>query len=322
MDKANFDIRQIETFAAVMSTGSITAAARLTGRSQPAVTRLVQELEAEVGFSLLHRSGPRITPTPNGVRFHREVERALLSLEQLRARVAAIVQGEAAPVSIAAIPALAAGLVPAALAQLGDALPGEVQLQSAAAEIVVESVLSGRADVGLTSLPFDHPGLETHWIGEAPCVAVLAASDPLAAGATVALASLAGRRLLTMANPFRLRRRVMEALDGLGITPAACIATNASLNAAMLARAGLGVAVVEPATAYGVVLDGVVVRPLDVAIPFQWGVVTPAGQPPAPLVVALIGALRDVAAGMLPGFRACSRAAVAASGTGAVGGEL
>src|SRR5271156_5411463 len=110
MDKRNFDIRQIETFSAVMSTGSITGAARLTGRSQPAVTRLVQELEADVGFSLLHRSGPRITPTPNGVRFHREVERALLSFKQLRARTDAIAQGQPAPVTIAAIPALAAGL--------------------------------------------------------------------------------------------------------------------------------------------------------------------------------------------------------------------
>ena len=41
--------RQLEAFAAVMSTGSVTGAARLLARSQPAITRLVQELEAEVG---------------------------------------------------------------------------------------------------------------------------------------------------------------------------------------------------------------------------------------------------------------------------------
>jgi DNA-binding transcriptional LysR family regulator len=303
MDKRHFDLRQMESFAAVMSTGSITAAARLTGRSQPAVTRLVQELEADVGFSLLHRSGPRITPTPNGVRFHRDVERALLCFDQMRARADAIMQGEAAPMAIAAIPALATGLIPAALARLGAALPNEVQLQSASAEIVVQSVLGGRAEIGFTSLPFDHPGLQTHWIGEAPCVALLAADDPLAKAATLKLAALADRRLLTMANPFRLRGRVQQVLDAAGIVPLAIMATNTSLSAAAMVRAGLGVAVVEPATAYGAPLDGVVVRPLDAIIPFLWGVVTPSGQPLAPAVATLITLVQAVAATTLPGFR-------------------
>jgi DNA-binding transcriptional LysR family regulator len=311
MDKRSFDIRQLETFAAVMAAGSITGAARLTGRSQPAVTRLIQELEADIGFSLLHRAGPRITPTPNGIRFYREAERALLSLGQMRAQVDAIIQGQAAPVSIAAIPALATGLVPAALAQLAETLPGDVQLHSASAERVVQSVLGGRADIGLASLPFDHPGLQTHWIGQAPCVGMVAADDPLAAGETLPLAASAGRRLVTMANPFRLRHRVQQALDRQGIVPASVIATNATLNAAALVRAGLGVAIVEPVTAHGAPLHGVVVRSLDVDIPFRWGVVTPAGQTVAPFVAALIVALQDRAAATLPGFRLGDRAAIA-----------
>lgn len=308
MDKRNFDIRQIETFAAVMSTGSITGAARLTGQSQPTVTRLVQELEADIGFSLLHRAGPRITPTANGISFHQEVERALMSLDQMRAQVEAIVQAEAAPLAIAAIPALAGGIVPMVLARLAETLPNRVQLDSAPAEVVVQSVLSGRAAVGLTSLPFDHPGLTTHWVGQAPCVALLSSDDPLAELPVLPLAALATRRLLTMANPFRLRGRVQAELDRQGIAPAAHLATNTTMNAALLVRAGLGIAVVEPATAYGAPIQGVVVRPLDVEIPFLWGVVTPVRQPCSALVTALIGAVYDCAAELLPGFRLCDAA--------------
>jgi DNA-binding transcriptional LysR family regulator len=297
------DVRRLEAFAAVMSAGSITGAARLTGRSQPAVTRLIQELEAELGFELLNRSGPRISPTPRGLRFHREAERVLVSLQQIRARATAIAREEPGPVEIAAIPALAAGLVPAALARLSDALPKELHLHSVSAEQVVQAVLSQRAELGLASLPVDHPGLETHWVGEAPCVAVVRADDPLAAEPVVALKALAGRRLLTVANPFRLRRRVTQALDQLGVAPSGFMAMNASLNALLAVRAGLGIAVVEPVTACGVPVEGVTVRPLDVAIPFLWGVVTRLGQPLAPLVEALIGALRERAGALLPGFR-------------------
>lgn len=303
MNNRRFDIRQIETFAAVMTSGSITGAARLTGRSQPAVTRLVQELEADLGFSLLHRSGPRITPTPNAVKFHREVERALLSFEQMRLRADAIAQDRAAPISIAAISALAAGLIPAALAQLGTRIPGAVLLQTGPADTVIQSVLNGRAEIGFTSLPFDHPGLQIHWIAEAPCVALLAADDPFAASPVFPLAAFAQRRLLTMADPNRLRRRVQDVLDAAAIVPLGIITTNTSLNAACLVHAGLGVAVVEPVTAYGVPIAGIVVRPLDATIPFAWGVVTPAGQPIAPAVLSLTDAMHSVAAALLPGFR-------------------
>lgn len=315
------DIRQLEAFAAVMSAGSITGAARLTGRSQPAVTRLVQELEAALGYKLLERSGPRIAPTEEGVRFHQEAERVLVSLQQLRARAAAIGDGAPGPIEIAAISALAAGLVPAALARLPAELPAEIHLHSLSAEQVAQAVLSRRAELGLASLPVDHPGLETHWVGEAPCVAVLPEGDPLAEAETVRLATLAGRRLLTVANPFRLRRRVEQALARAGVRPEGVIAMNASLTALVAVRAGLGLAVVEPVTAYGVPLSGVVVRRLDVSIPFLWGVVTPIGRPPAPLVARLIDGLRAAAAALLPGFRQrdlADRAALAVSVYGPV----
>lgn len=320
VDTEPIDIRQLEAFAAVMSAGSITGAARLTGRSQPAVTRLIQELEAELGFHLLHRSGPRISPTAQGVQFHAEAERALVSLRQMRARADAIAHEEAPPIEIAAIPALAAGLVPAALARLSEALPREIHLQGAAAEQVALAVLARRAEIGLASLPFDHPGLETLWIGGAPCVVAVPADDDLVQRAIVPLRELAGRRLLTMASPFRLRRRVQQALDRVGIASPAILVTNASLNALTAVRAGLGVAIIEPATAYGVPVDGVAIRPLDAVIPFLWGVIAPLAVPLSSTAQALVAALRDTAVAMLPGFRLhdpADRDAIAAAVYGA-----
>src|SRR5436853_284312 len=64
------DIWQLDAFCAVMTTGGITAAAQLLGRSQPAVTRQIQELETALGFPLLERSGRRVTPTEQGRKFH------------------------------------------------------------------------------------------------------------------------------------------------------------------------------------------------------------------------------------------------------------
>ena len=264
------ELRQLEAFAAVMSTGSVTAAGRLLGRSQPAISRLLQELEAEIGYALFSRSGPRVTPTEQGFLLYEDVERALAGMRQIRERAGEIARGQAQPLLIAATPALAAGLVPAALQRMQAGAPpppikppikpppdphpaappgpGRIQLRSASPERVVHAVLTGAAQLGVTSLPLEHRGLTVHWIGQAACVVALPENDPLAAHDVVPVSALAGRRLITMANPYRLRRRLDAALAA-NAPAAGTIETNSSINALAAVRAGLGVSVLEPVTA-------------------------------------------------------------------------
>ena len=72
----------------------------------------------------------------------------------------------------------------------------------------MHAVLTGAAQLGVTSLPLEHRGPTVHWIGQAACVVALPENDPLAAHDVVPVSALAGRRLITMANPYRLRRRL------------------------------------------------------------------------------------------------------------------
>lgn len=297
------DLRQLEAFAAVMSAGSITGAARLLGRSQPALTRLIQDLENSLGFSLLHRSGPRVTTTAQGLRFYQEVEPVLAWLRQLRERADAIALDKPRSLSIASIASFSVGMLPAALRRLGlDNLPDQVHIRTAIAEQVVQDIATQVSEIGITSLPVDHPALEIHWIGEAPCVAAVATDDPLARHDCVPLSALAGRRLITLANPFRWRRRVDLALESRGVTPTAVLDTNTSNAAIMSARAGLGVALIEPIIAYGMPVEGVVIRPIDVNISFLWAIVTPYGRPLAAQVSGLIDKFDEIARETIPGF--------------------
>jgi len=302
------ELRQLEAFAAVMSTGSVTGAAKLLTRSQPAISRLVQELEAEIGYPLFTRNGPRVTPTEQGFLLFEDAERALAGLRRIHERAAEIARGDAQPLLVAATSALSVGLLPQALRSV-EARHGAapVQLRTASPEQVVHAVISGAVQLGASSLPLEHRGLQLHWIGELACVAVLPKKDPLAKLATVPLAALAQRRLITMSNPFRLRHRLDAVLAEAGRAPGqpgqhdALIETNSSINAQALVRAGLGVAVLEPLTALGAPLDGVAVRPLDTHIPFFFGVITPQSRPLTAPVRALADALLQAAAA-LPGF--------------------
>jgi len=69
----------METFVLVIETGSFSAAARRLNVGQPAVSKLVAQLEDRLGVRLLVRSTRGLTPTEAGLNFY---ERARRSIEE------------------------------------------------------------------------------------------------------------------------------------------------------------------------------------------------------------------------------------------------
>ncbi|MFL9925685.1 LysR family transcriptional regulator [Herbaspirillum lusitanum] len=297
------DLNQLEAFSAVMTIGSVTGAGKSLGRSQPAVSKAIQELEGELGYALFDRNGPRVTPTDKAFLLYEEVERSLVGLRTIRERAAEIGRDILQPIHLVATPALASTIAPAAL-KLVEAkghLPEHIHLRSASAEQVAHSVLHRTVSLGLISLPVAHRGLDLHWIGEAPCVAVMRKDHPLAQLDCIDVNALQGQRAITMSNRYRLRQRINGALAGEKPLDVA-LETNTSFNAIMAAHAGLGVALVEPITALGMPIEGLVVKPLAVHIPFYFGVVTPFGKPLTATTQALIEAIEIAARDILHGF--------------------
>ncbi|GBQ20695.1 LysR substrate-binding domain-containing protein [Gluconacetobacter sacchari] len=296
--------RQIEAFHAVVSVGSMTGAARHLGRTQSAISRLILDLEEVVGFELFHRAGARLQPTENAMLLHEEVRRSYVGLRNIESRARQLASGDTRRrIAVGATPALSGGLLPEVVAgcgPLGADMPAS--LTSMASENVVSAVAEGTLDIGLATLPIDIANVRVHWIGEAPCVAVLSENDPLATQDVLSLKQLHNRHVMTVGNPFRLRRSIDAALKADAVSPHTKLETNTSLIAIMAARAGLGVAIVEPVTAYGIPLRGTVVRPLAEQIPSVWGVLTPEFRPPHPEVEHLIERVGTMAYDLLPGF--------------------
>lgn len=69
-------------FVRVVETGSFSAAARLLQVGQPAVSKTVAQLEAQLGVRLLVRSTRGLTPTEAGQRFHEHAKVALQEAEE------------------------------------------------------------------------------------------------------------------------------------------------------------------------------------------------------------------------------------------------
>ena len=265
------DIRSMEAFATVVRYGSMTAAAQKLSISQPAVTRMVRDLEARVGFALFERNGPKISPTAKGIKFFEESQRVMANLSQLTERAHAIRDERLAAIDIVATPTMSAGLVGPVLSRVADVLPDFVHVETTTSEWVLHALRQRTADLGFSAYPSEHARLKCLARFESLVVAVVQKGSRYDGDEPIPLSVFANERMATIRNGYDIRDAINHALGEEGIKPVSEIATNSSLSAAMAARAGLGVALCDPVTALGVPVDGVSIRPLSAKISYAWG---------------------------------------------------
>lgn len=85
-------LKAMGAYVRAVELGSLSAAAREMGTTQPTVSKLVAWLEREVGARLLERSSQRVLPTEEGARFLASAKRLLEDYEEALGDVASAVR--------------------------------------------------------------------------------------------------------------------------------------------------------------------------------------------------------------------------------------
>jgi DNA-binding transcriptional LysR family regulator len=144
-------LTQIEQFIAVAEAGSIRAAARARGLSQPAVTKNIRSLERELGAALIRRSAHGIELTNAGRLF---LTRARIVSQELdRSRHELAHSGMSRNVTIGSAPGVAAALLPTALTRLRRESPDiEVRIVEAMPHASLASLRDGSIDFAMGPL--------------------------------------------------------------------------------------------------------------------------------------------------------------------------
>src|SRR5262245_8785825 len=101
------DTEALRTFLAIRSSGGFTSAAEQLGRSQPAISRRIALLEAEVGAPLFERIAGGVRLTEAGEVLAPHAERVLATLEDAASALSEARTGAVGPVSLAAVGTLA-----------------------------------------------------------------------------------------------------------------------------------------------------------------------------------------------------------------------
>ncbi len=162
----DFDWNLAKSFLAVFDLGSLSAAARSTGLSQPTLGRHVSELETSLGILLFERSRDGLKPTPAALAIAQEAR----NFADAGGRIAMLAAGRSQSVSgtvrITASEIVASYLLPQILGPMLAALPGiDIEL---VATNTVENLLRRDADIAIRMVEPQQLDLIARKIAELP----------------------------------------------------------------------------------------------------------------------------------------------------------
>lgn len=289
------NLRQVEVFRAVMTTGTTARAAEVLRISQPAVSKAVAELERAIGFALFHRIKGRLQPTAEGQLLFREVEQTFSGLAQLRGAAARIRDYGSGELRIACLSALSTNVVPRALAAFMARHPMvAVTFQARMSSVVRDLVASGQFDLGLVADEIDKTGVEVRPFARYRVALALPEKHPLTARAVIRPEDLDGVPFIALAPEDTTRSEAEAALAKARSRPRVILETPYSTTICAMVAAGIGVGLVNPLTAEPYLGRGLTLRPFEPALHFRTLLILPPNRPPSRILQDFIGELDRV----------------------------
>ncbi|WP_062516791.1 ABC transporter substrate-binding protein [Demequina gelatinilytica] len=291
------DLHSLRILVAIDEHGSISAAARSLGLSQPTITQHVQRLEERLGAALVARTARAARLTPVGALLARHAPRIDASLTAAAAELARALGRRGGQVRLVAVPEQVGAVLAPAVGRLAALQPhlDLVVLEAPDAESALDMVRGGRADIAVAPTPLDTragarpAALRTSFLFAEDVVA-LTASDVAAPEGRVEPGSLAE---LAWIRGSGTCSDAVGARIGRGTGPRDIEVSRADAAVALAAQ-GRGVAFVVESALQGVDLPGSV-RALGLAPALRRRTIA-ATLPEAARIDGVAAALRVLAA--------------------------
>jgi DNA-binding transcriptional LysR family regulator len=241
----DFSARQLEAVLALVEYGSFVAAAARLRMSQPALTRTIAHLEAELGVRLFDRTTRRVQVSAAGREFAAVADRMLNDLRITVQSVREVAQERRGLVVVSSVMSVAGAILPRLIARYRADRPGvEIRLRESVHGSVLEDVRSGVADFGIgyiDELPDFAVGTP---LGQETFCVVLPARHKLAGRRTLTLSSLAGEPFVALPNDSRTQRTIDAAASAAGMTLRQMVVVTQIATLLSFVAAGVGLGIV------------------------------------------------------------------------------
>ena len=217
-----YELRHLAVFIAVAEELSFRRAAERLGIAQPAVSRLVAELEARLAVTLLRRTTRSVALTEPGRYFLDEARAILERVERSTATSRGLASGSHGRLAVTYMSIAAHTVVPEVVKAYRARHSGVgLELTYMGSEGQRDAVMRGAVDVGFVVGPFHSPEIDGRLVSRHRLVAIMPVGHRLADRAALTPADLEGEPLIVgPRNDWGAFRRLMtEVFEAAGAVP-------------------------------------------------------------------------------------------------------
>ncbi|WP_201574744.1 LysR family transcriptional regulator [Psychrobacter sp. H8-1] len=190
------DLKQLNAFIAIAELQSFSAAAKMTGLSQPSLSRQLKQLETEMGVVLVDRYHRPLQLTEAGQFFYDKVSTVLTELNN----ITSMTQRLSAPstaLNIGFVPSVLYGYLPEIIATLKRQNPDiAVNLKDISSYQQIEALKSGEIDIGFGRFAHQDAWVQQILLRHERYLVALPKAHPLADNQEQRLIDLADNRLI------------------------------------------------------------------------------------------------------------------------------
>ncbi len=273
--------QQLNAFKAVYELGTMTAAAENIHVTQPAISRLIANLEHRLGFELFQRIKGKLIPSDQGIAFYVQLNKAFSALETLEDSARDIKVQHYGHMHINAFPMLSNSFLPSVFAdyiQKGPKL--QASLMSYRSEEVLRRTETQACDVGFSQINANNPNI-TSLVFSGECVCIVPKDSKLAAKVVIMPQDLVGFPFISYESEDATQQELDEVFRRAGVIRNDILQVSFANVATMLVNKGLGAAIVDPFTGLQAQQkeDNIVIIPFVPTINYEFYILYPALRP-------------------------------------------
>ena len=257
---------RLDGFYFVMTTGSISAAARALLVSQPTVSRLIRELENESQLELFVRKQGRVYPNAAAHELFAAVEKQYSALRSIDETIERLAGRPQKVIGIASLPSFASSVLPKALADPSLAT-SEFAIQTIENDQVTGFLGSQPEFLCISSDLTRDPTIMTEILVEADLLCGLPINHPLTEKSMISIKDLAGVSLARAEGAAVVFNQIDVVLERSGVSPVTHFRSNRSdILYSLIENTGC-CAIVEPFGYFKCNRAAVAIRPLELSLP-------------------------------------------------------
>lgn len=291
-------MRHLDVLLAVAAEGSMQRAAQRVHLTQPAISKLVRELEKMFGAALFDRTKRGVTLTECGRALTIRAEYLRNDIERARDEVAAIGRGTLGSLRIGALPVVESALLPQSLMALRRIAPElRIRVQDGTGVALLESLRRGEIDcvIGRLDAGADGKDIRAEKLLRLPTRIVARRRHPLAARKRVTPEQLASYPWV-LPQPGAPIRTVIDGIFAAAGIPAplpAVESTSIRLNYELMRASDMiGVMPDDAAAAYNAG-RALAILPFDIGERLPWVGVMTRTAPPSQALTLFLRVLRE-----------------------------